>query len=103
MINIWFQYKYNTINNILNSLQENSIIDYAMIWIFVIATVIIIFFAIPKLKVILKTKGQEKEKKRRKDKLKYLTYQNEIQTEIEKRFAEEDKKEIEEKLKQIKD
>jgi hypothetical protein len=51
----------------------------------------------------VKTKENKdsKEKKRKKDKLKYLMIQNEIQTEIENRFAEEDRKEIEERINRL--
>lgn len=101
MINIWYQYKYNNITDIMTKMQENSIIEYSIIAANIILTIIIIFYVLPQIKLKLKEKASDKEKKRKKDKLKYLSLQNEIQTEIEKKFADEDRKEIEERINQI--
>lgn len=101
MTNIWFEYKYKSFSEIINVASNNEIIDYIIIATIIILSALLIIYIMPKIyKNIEKTK-LDKEKKRKKDKLKYLWVQNEIQTEIEKRFAEEDKKEIEEKLNKI--
>lgn len=101
MTNIWFEYKYKSFSEIINVASNNEIIDYIIIATIIILSALLIIYIMPKIyKDIEKTK-LDKEKKRKKDKLKYLWVQNEIQTEIEKRFAEEDKKEIEEKLNKI--
>ncbi len=101
MTNIWFEYKYKSFSEIINVASNNEINDYIIIATIIILSALLIIYIMPKIyKNIEKTK-LDKEKKRKKDKLKYLWVQNEIQTEIEKRFAEEDKKEIEEKLNKI--
>lgn len=103
MANIWFEYKYKSFSEIINVASNNEINDYIIIATIIILSALLIIYIMPKIyKNIEKTK-LDKEKKRKKDKLKYLWVQNEIQTEIEKRFAEEDKKEIEEKLNKLSD
>ncbi len=101
MNNIWFEYKYQSIGNILNEIQNNSIFDYWIIAASVIASLILCLLILPFILVKTKENKDSKEKKRKKDKLKYLMIQNEIQTEIENRFAEEDRKEIEERINRL--
>ena len=101
MTNIWFEYKYKSFSEIINVASNNEINDYIIIATIIMLSVFLIIYIMPKIYNNIEKNKLEKEKKRKKDKLKYLWVQNEIQTEIEKRFAEEDKKEIEEKLNKI--
>ncbi len=101
MTNIWFEYKYQSTQAILKEIQNNWILEYPIIAITILATVFICTTLLPLISMKMKTNKIEAEKKKRKDKLKYLTLQNEIQTEIEEIFAQEDRKEINEKINRI--
>lgn len=101
MTNIWFEYKYQSIQAILKEIQNNWILEYSIIAITILATVFICTILFPLISIKMKASKLDTEKKKRKDKLKYLTLQNEIQTEIEEIFAQEDRKEIDEKINRI--
>ncbi|MDD4151461.1 MAG: hypothetical protein PHR68_02495 [Candidatus Gracilibacteria bacterium] len=100
MQNIGFEYQTKSTNEILDLLLNNSNFDYIVFIILIIGTFVLIMYFFPILDIFVIEKQKEIEKKRKKDKIKYLSIQNELQTQIEKDFEEEDKREVEAKLKQ---
>lgn len=84
---IWFEYKYTTSSEIMNSLKlitEYSITEYLLLVFWVFFIIAVILNLLPSLSIFIKYKKEEKKKRDRKNMIKQIAMQKDINDEIEK-------------------
>lgn len=84
---LWFEYKYLTSTEIFN--QVTHIINFGvseilLLIILIIVSITLIFFAIPIFDIYVKISNKQKEKNKRKETLRKIVLQKEINEDIEK-------------------
>ncbi len=84
---IWFEYKYITFSEVIKSIKTISIynyIDFIMLFLWVFLTIVLIFYIIPVTSVYIEYRKTEKTKLKRKEFLKKIALQKNIEDKIAK-------------------
>ena len=84
---IWFEYKYTTSSEIMNNIKlitDYSIIEYIVLTLLIIVIILVIYYIIPAINTYFTFKRKEIELNKRKEMLRQIILQKNINEEIEK-------------------
>ena len=84
---VWFEYKYTTSSEIMNNIKlltEYSIPEYAILITSVVLLILIIYYIVPSINIYYILVNKEKEVQKRKEMLRQIVMQKDINDEIEK-------------------
>ena len=84
---IWFEYEYTTSTGIINSIKlisEYTYLDYIIFATFIILLIATIYYIVPAINLYFEYKKDEKQKEKRKELIKQIAFQKNINDEIEK-------------------
>ena len=93
----WFEYKYKSPEYIIENiklLSEFSILEYVILWLSVLWFLIMFFYLLPYFYIVKKYMDKEKEKRNKRNFIKQIALQKDIEEEIEKEMSEVEKKKL---------
>jgi len=91
---IWFDYKYNPVEKVINDvrvLSDFNFIEQVIFFSSIIWIIFLIQYFLPFIFIIHKYRMEEKEKNKKRLLLKQIVLQKDIENEIEKEIEEEEK------------
>ncbi len=84
---IWFEYKYNTFSEVIKNikiLSQYSIIDIITLLSLIVIIILFVFYIIPISKVYINSQKLKKEKAKKRDFLRKIALQKDIEDQIAK-------------------
>ena len=83
---IWFDYKYKTLEEVKSNvlhIQDYSFVEYGILIFILILFVILLYYILPYINIRLKYNKDQKEKRKRKNFIRQLALQKDIEDKIE--------------------
>lgn len=95
---IWFEYKFSSLSEVLNStknITEFSVIDYVILVLLIVFIIALVFYILPFISFLIQKHNKSIKSRNRKNLLLKIKTQKDIEDEIDKEMKAEEQEKLE--------